>query len=298
METITLKRESKRIKDFLNKVTAGDCLEVMRDIPDKSADMILCDLPYGTTQNEWDSLIPLNKLWEQYERIIKNNGAIVLTSQGIFTYKLIMSNEKLFKYKIVWIKSKATNFLNAKIQPLRKHEEICIFYKKQPIYNPQKTVGDPYDKGFRKDQHTGSYGLFDTRHVKSNGERYPSDIIYFKTAESEGGVYHPTQKPVALGRYLIRTFTNPGDVVLDNACGSGSFLVSAVLEGRNFIGIELNKENILHHEHKVDMIKVCNERIEKAKEQFKQKKFQRNLLEEHKYPQNGDIFTLYMPLLP
>ncbi len=298
METITLKRESKRIKDFLNKVTAGDCLEVMRDIPDKSADMILCDLPYGTTQNEWDSLIPLNKLWEQYERIIKNNGAIVLTSQGIFTYKLIMSNEKLFKYKIVWIKSKATNFLNAKIQPLRKHEEICIFYKKQPIYNPQKTVGDPYDKGFRKDQHTGSYGLFDTRHVKSNGERYPSDIIYFKTAESEGEVYHPTQKPVALGRYLIRTFTNPGDVVLDNACGSGSFLVSAVLEGRNFIGIELNKENILHHEHKVDMIKVCNERIEKAKEQFKQKKFQRNLLEEHKYPQNGDIFTLYMPLLP
>ena len=290
-------KEEENIDDFKNKVIEGNCLEAMKNIPNKSIDMILCDLPYGTTQNEWDSVIPLNKLWEQYERIIKDKGVIVLTSQGIFTYKLILSNEKLFKYKMVWIKSKATNFLNAKVQPLRKHEDICVFYKKQPTYNPQKTLGEAYDKGFRKDQHTGSYGLFETRHVKSNGERYPSDIIYFKTAESEGEVYHPTQKPISLGRYLIKTFTNSGDLVLDNTCGSGSFLVSAVLEGRNFIGIELNKENILHHKHKVDMLKVCNERIEKAKKEYNSKRSQKKLVEEESRPKNGDKFTLDMPLL-
>ena len=285
-----------KIEEFKNKVIEGDCLEVMKELPEKSIDMILCDLPYGTTQNEWDSVIPLDKLWKQYERIINDNGAIVLTAQGLFTNRLIISNENLFKYKIVWIKSKATNFLNAKKQPLRKHEDICIFYRKQPIYNPQKTIGDAYDKGFRKDQHTGSYGLFETRHIKSNGERYPSDIVYFKTAESEGEVYHPTQKPINLGRYLIKTFTNSGDIVLDNTCGSGSFLVSAVLEGRNFIGIELNKENVLHHQHKMNIINVCNERIEKAKKEYQYKKSQNKLTEEHK-PRNGDIFTMNMPLL-
>jgi len=287
----------KNIDDFKNKVIEGDCLEVMKNIPDGSVDMILCDLPYGTTQNEWDSIIPLERLWVQYKRIIKNNGAIVLTSQGIFSHKLILSNEESFKYKIIWIKSKATNFLNAKKQPLRKHEDICVFYKKQPVYNPQKTIGDAYDKGFRKNQHTGSYGLFETRHVKSDGERYPSDIVYFKTAESEGDVYHPTQKPVSLGRYLIKTFTNPGDLILDNACGSGSFLVSAILEGRNFIGIELNKETVLHHKTRIDMIQICNERIDSAKKQFIYKKSQKKLSEEPILATNGDIFTLNMPLL-
>ena len=217
------------LNKYLNKVIQGDCLEEMKEIPSKSIDMILCDLPYGTTQNKWDSVIDLNKLWTEYYRIIKDKGAIVLTSQGIFTAKLILSNEKDFKYKIVWIKSKATNFLNAKKQPLRKHEDICVFYKKQPNYNPQMTEGEAYDKGFRKDQLTGSYGDFTPKHVKSNGNRYPTDVIayeeqsiedfvYVKTAESEGTVYHPTQKPIELGRYLIRTFTKPGDVILDNAC--------------------------------------------------------------------------------
>lgn len=242
-------KQKREIDDFVNKVVQGDCLEVMQSIPDKSVNMILCDLPYGTTQNKWDSVIDLQKLWTEYERIIKDDGAIVLTSQGIFTAKLILSNEKLFKYKITWIKSKSTNFLNAKKQPLRKHEDICIFYKKQPTYNPQMTEGEAYDKGIRKDQYTGSYGDFKPKHVKSNGERYPNDIVfyeeqnlddfvYIKTAEAEGTVYHPTQKPIELGRYLIRTYTNPGDIVLDNACGSGSFLLSAILENRNFIGIE------------------------------------------------------------
>jgi len=261
------------IEHFLNKVIQGDCLKVMPNIPNKSIDMILCDLPYGTTQNKWDSIIDLKKLWEEYERIIKDNGAIILTSQGLFTAKLILSNEKWFKYKIVWIKSKSTNFLNAKKQPLRKHEDICVFYKKQPTYNPQMTIGEEYDKGIRKDQYTGSYGDFKPRHVKSSGKRYPNDIViyeeqniydyvYFKTAESEGKVFHPTQKPVELGRYLIRTFSNPGDVILDNACGSGSFLLSALLEDRQFIGIEKNEDVLLHKVNPIDYIKVCTDRIE------------------------------------
>lgn len=262
------------INSLVNKIIQGDCLKVMQSIPDKSIHMILCDLPYGTTQNKWDSVIDLQKLWAEYERIIKDDGAIVLTAQGVFTAKLILSNEKIFKYKITWIKSKSTNFLNAKKQPLRKHEDICVFYKKQPTYNPQMTVGEAYDKGVRKDQFTGSYGDFKPRHVKSNGERYPNDVlfyeeeyiddyVYIKTAESEGKVHHPTQKPVELGRYLIRTFTNPGDIVLDNACGSGSFLISAILENRKFIGIEKNEDVLLHKIKPTDYIKICTDRIEK-----------------------------------
>lgn len=139
------------LERYLNKVIQGDCLEVMEGIPDKSIDMVLCDLPYGITQNRWDSIIDLDKLWVRYKRIIKDNGVIALTAQGLFTAKLIMSNERLFKYKIVWIKSKSTNFLNVTKQPLRKHEDICIFYKKQPTYNPQMVNGEAYDKGIRKD---------------------------------------------------------------------------------------------------------------------------------------------------
>lgn len=251
----------------INKVYEEDCLKGMKKIKDKSIDLILCDLPYGTTQNKWDSVIPLDKLWKEYHRIIKDNGAIVLTSQGIFTAKLILSNEKYFKYKIIWEKSKATNFLNAKKQPLRKHEEICVFYKKPPTYNPQMGKGEAYNKGFRKKQLTGSYGDFKSTEVKSSGERYPTDIVYFKTAESEGKVYHPTQKPVELGRYLIRTYSNEGDIVLDNTCGSGSFLVSAILEKRNFIGFEKNEKVELFKNQEIDYIKVCEQRIEEAYKQ-------------------------------
>ena len=233
----------------------GDCLELMKDIPNKSIDMILCDLPYGTTQNKWDSVIPFDELWREYKRIIKDNGVIVLTSQGIFTAKLILSNEKWFKYKLVWEKSKATNFLNAKKQPLRKHEDICVFYNKQPKYNPQMTEGEPYDKGIRKNQLTGSYGEFNPVHVKSEGKRYPTDVVYFKTAESEGKVYHSTQKPVALLEYLIKTYTNEGELVLDNCMGSGSTGVACLNTNRNFIGMELN-ENYFN---------IAKERIENHK---------------------------------
>lgn len=231
----------------MNKIIQGDCLEVMKDIPDKSIDMILCDLPYGTTQNKWDSVIPLGHLWKEYERIIKTNGVIALTSHGVFTAQLIMSNTVLFKYKLTWVKSKATNFLNSKKQPLRKHEDVCIFYRNksyQPTYNPQMSEGEPYNRGYRKNQLTGSYGEFNSTEIKSEGKRYPSDVIYFKTAESEGKVFHPTQKPVALFEYLIKTYTNEGDLVLDNCAGSGTTGVACKNTNRNYILIEKEPEYI------------------------------------------------------
>lgn len=258
-----LKRSVKPAVKTHGKIYEGDCLAVMRDIADHSVDMILCDLPYGTTQNKWDSVIDLQALWAEYRRVAKPNAAIVLTSQGIFTAKLMLSNEAWFKYKIVWEKSKATNFLNAKKQPLRKHEDICVFYGKPPSYTPQMTPGTPYDKGTRKDQLSGSYGDFLPAHVKSDGERYPSDIVYFKTAESEAErqVWHPTQKPVDLGRYLVRTFSKPGDLVLDNAFGSGSFLLSAHLENRRFIGIEKNEQSFQFKNDGVDYIDIAVDRL-------------------------------------
>lgn len=250
--------------EIINQLFEGDCLKYLKQFPDNSIDMVLCDLPYGTTQNKWDSVISLSKLWKEYERVVKDNGAIVLTSQGLFTAQLMMSNPKMFKYKWIWEKSKPTNFLNAKKQPLRKYEDVCVFYKKQPTYNPQMTKGEPYNKGVRKNQLSGSYGDFQPVHVYSDGSRYPTDIIYFKTAESEGKVIHPTQKPIELGRYFIRTYSNPGDLILDNTFGSGSFLVAALLEGRNFVGIEKNKNVELFKKSDIDFIDEAKKRLHKA----------------------------------
>jgi site-specific DNA-methyltransferase (adenine-specific) len=251
----------------------GDCLTVLKQVADQSVHMVMCDLPYGTTQNKWDSVIPLDRLWREYKRILKPNGVIALSSQGIFTARLILSNEPWFRYKFVWVKSKPTNFLNARKQPLRQHEDICIFYGSQPNYQPVMSKGEPYDKGTRKAQYTGSYGDFKPVQVKSDGERYPTDTLYCKTAESEAGgrVWHPTQKPVALGRYLIRMFTSPGDVVLDNAFGSGSFLVAAALEGRKFIGIEKNEEVHLFKEERIDYIDVAKRRLAEVEAAMKAK---------------------------
>jgi site-specific DNA-methyltransferase (adenine-specific)/modification methylase len=249
---------------IVNTLFEGDCLEVLDYFPKHSVDMVLCDLPYGTTQSKWDSIIDLSKLWSAYNRVVKPSGAIVLTSQGVFTARLIMSNIKSFKYKIVWEKSKPTNFLNKNIQPLRKHEDICVFYQRQPVYNPQLGNGVPYDKGIRKNQLSGSYGDFQPVRVKSNGERCPTDLVYFKTAESEGQVWHPTQKPVSLARYLIRTYSNPGDLVLDNAFGSGSFLVAALLEDRKYCGIEKNKDVLLFKKEPINYIDICLKRLIEA----------------------------------
>lgn len=263
------------IEKYLDKVFEGDCLQIMNDLPENSIDMVLCDLPYGVTHNNWDQHIDLTALWKQYKRLLKPGGVAVLTGQGIFTAQLILSNKEWFRYKIVWIKSKATNFLNAKKQPLRKHEDICVFYNRVSVYHPQMAKGVPYDRGIRSGL-TENYNYFKPAHTRSiSGDRYPFDIVfyeegysedyvYFKTSESEGPVWHSTQKPVALGRYLVRTYSNPGAVILDNACGSGSFLVSAMLEGRHFIGIEKNDYRLKIKTGTIDLIQVCEQRIRSA----------------------------------
>lgn len=250
--------------EVTNALFEGDCLKILPFFPRHCVDLVLCDLPYGTTQNKWDSLVDMAQLWRAYRRVLKPGGVVLLTAQGLFTARVILGNEEWFKYKIVWEKSKPTNFLNAKKQPLRKHEDICVFYDRQSTYNPQMQGGTPYDKGVRKNQLSGSYGDFSPVRVKSSGERYPTDVVYFKTAESEGPVWHPTQKPVELARYLVRTYSNPGDLVLDNAFGSGSFLVGALLEGRNFVGIEKNEQAEQFKSAAVDCMDVARTRLREA----------------------------------
>jgi len=230
------------IKNFINHggqfhLVNGDCLSVMSDIPDKSIDMILCDLPYGTTRNKWDSAIDLELLWDQYSRIIKDNGCIALFAQTPFDKVLGCSNLKMLKYEWVWQKDNATGFLNAKKMPLKIHENVLIFYKKPPIYNPQMRTGfKPYK--CKQGRHSSNYGAYDKGHItESNGERYPIDIL---TYSRENGL-HPTQKPVPLLEYFIRTYTDEGSLVLDNCMGSGSTGVAANNTNRRFIGIELDE---------------------------------------------------------
>ena len=226
----------------------GDCLELMKNIPDKSIDMILCDLPYGTTACKWDTIIPFDKLWEQYNRIIKDNGAIVLFGNEPFSSQLRLSNLKNYKYDWVWDKKRGSNFATVKIRPFNSFENIMVFYKKQPTYNPQMWKSTPYtcNQGYVGEaKQTGLYR--DNVITVNNGDRYPLTILSFS---KETGL-HPTQKPVALLEYLIKTYTNEGDVVLDNCMGSGSTGVACVNTNRNFIGIELDE----------NYFKIAKERI-------------------------------------
>ena len=215
----------------------GDCLELMKQVSDKSIDLILCDLPYGTTRCKWDSVIPFDKLWTQYNRIIKDNGAIVLFGAEPFSSTLRMSNIKNYKYDWVWEKEQGTNQLNAKIQPLRKHENICVFYKKQPTYNPQMSEGNPYT--INRDTSTDLYGSQKPSSTVNHGTRYPTTILKFNRELKPR--YHPTQKPVALLEYLVKTYTNEGDTVLDNCMGSGSTGVACKNTNRKFVGMELDE---------------------------------------------------------
>lgn len=221
----------------LNDIYLGDCLELMKEIPGKSVDMILCDLPYGTTQNKWDSIIPLPELWAHYNRIIKDNGAIVLTAQTPFDKVLGVSNLKMLKYEWIWQKDAGTGFLNAKKMPLKDHENVLVFYKKPPVYHPQMRAGfKPYET--KKGGHGTNYGTDKGAVTKSNGERYPLTSIKFKRDSNK---LHPTQKPVALFEYLIKTYTNEGEVILDNCIGSGTTAIAAINTGRNYIGIEMDE---------------------------------------------------------
>lgn len=225
----------------------GDCLELMKDIPNKSIDLILCDLPYGTTRNSWDTVIPFEELWKQYNRIIKDNGAILLFAQGKFYVNLVSSNMKDFRYDIVWNKQLTSGFLNAKRMPLRKHEQIAVFYKHLPTYNPQFTEGKPlHSKGTAyktKELTNNNYGDFNATDDSRAGstDKYPTSIIDFQKPHPSVSV-HPTQKPIELLEWLIKTYTNEGDTVLDNCMGSGSTGVACLNTNREFIGMELDEK--------------------------------------------------------
>ena len=229
----------------LNKIFNEDCLEGMKKIPNGSVDMILCDLPYGTTACKWDTIIPFKPLWEQYERVIKDNGAIVLTGKQPFTSQLVISNPKLFRYEIIWDKVCASNPMLAKKQPLQKHENIILFYKKQPTYNPQMEIGKVWSRGgytTSKLIHGENLQKFDKRKSDKSELKYPKSIKEFSTANRTIKLLHPTQKPVSLFEYLIKTYTNEGETVLDNCMGSGTTAIACLNTKRNFIGFELNEE--------------------------------------------------------
>lgn len=225
----------------------GDCFDIMPLIPDNSIDMILCDLPYGTTQNKNDILLPFDKLWEQYERIIKDNGAIVLFGQGLFFVDLINSNRKLFRYDLVWDKQLTTGFLNANRMPLRCHENIAVFYKKQPIYNPQYTIGKPlHSKGksyLNKEHKNENYGKFKMTDDSRAGctKKYPKSILSFQKPHPSIS-QHRTEKTVNLLEWLIKTYTNENCIVLDNTMGSGTTGLACLKTNRQFIGIEKDKQ--------------------------------------------------------
>lgn len=264
--------------DLLN----GDCLKLMKNISDKSIDMILCDLPYGTTHCEWDVRIPFELLWEQYNRVIKDNGAIVLFSSQPFTTDLINSQRKIFRYEIIYEKTQFTGFYNAKKMPLKAHENICVFYKKIPTYNPQKTIcpnakighkrhNSDYKKTSGKAFGHVSVEKAETWEYVDDGTRYPTDIIKFSNwngalfGNTKNAVKHPTTKPISLLEYLIKTYTNNGDIVLDNCMGSGSTGVACINTGRSFIGMELEKN---FFDIAVERISETEKQVKNDKENF------------------------------
>lgn len=227
-----------------NTIINGDCLEVMKEIDTESIDLILCDLPYGKTQNKWDTVISPPLLWEQYERIIKPNGAILLFGQDKFTATMMLSNAKLHRYNIIWDKVLKSGFLNAKKMPLRKHEDIMVFYKSPPTYHPQMTIGAKnHTKGKAvgkqaEDVHSNrSYGNYTLVESSDDNMKYPASIWRFSKPHPSVAL-HATEKPIDLLRYAIRTYTDEGAVVLDNCCGTGSTLIAAKMEGRRYIGID------------------------------------------------------------
>jgi site-specific DNA-methyltransferase (adenine-specific) len=229
----------------------GDCLQEMEGIPDGTIDMVLCDLPYES-ECEWDRMIPFEPLWKQYRRIVKKNGAMVFTACQPFTTRLINSQYKLFRYSLVWKKSKKVGFLNARKMPLRTHEDILVFYRKLPTYNPQGV--QPFRrKQKRSSKDSNAYKFRDRPDHVQTLTNYPGSVLEIS---SENSVYHPTQKPVALMEYLIQTYTNPGDLVLDNCMGSGSTGVACSNTGRRFVGIEKDEK----------FFKIAQERISRAQE--------------------------------
>lgn len=241
----------------MEKVTLlnGDCLDLLQNIPDKSIDFILTDLPYGTTACKWDSIIPFEPMWDQLNRVIKSNGAIALFGSEPFSSLLRMSNLKNYKYDWVWDKVIGTGFLNSKKQPMRCYENISVFYKNQCTYNPQKSTGNKRKSSYKKNDKTEVYGKQNKSVVYDSTERYPRNIQVF-SRDTQKSCYHPTQKPVALLEFLIKTYTNENETVLDFTMGSGSTGVACLNTNRNFIGIEKEEKYFLISK---DRINKCME---------------------------------------
>ena len=238
----------------LNKIYNEDCLEGMKRIPDKSVDMILCDLPYGTTACKWDTIIPFEPLWEQYERVIKDGGAIVLTASQPFTTRLISSNFDWFKYELIWNKVLPTGFAIAKIQPMKQHENVLVFGKGKVTYNPQMTPREKpriYNRTHKNYEGSENLQKHDGK-ARTLTHYYPRSLLEFSNANNKSKV-HPTQKPVSLFEYLIRTYTNENETILDNCMGSGTTAIACLNTNRNYIGFELDET---YHT-------VANERIAK-----------------------------------
>jgi len=219
----------------------ADCFDVFPFIDDKSINAIICDLPYGTTQNKWDSILPLNELWKEYKRILKDGGCIVLFGNQPFTSDLIYSNRDWFKYEIIWDKGRASGHLNAKIMPLRKHDNILIFAKKKTTYNPQFTNGDAYTRTSKSETCRGNYGKHEDSTIVNDGYRYPTTIFYEPIGRQQNKT-HPTEKPIGLLEMLVKTYTNEGDTVLDNTMGSGTTNLACLKLNRKSIGIEKEKQ--------------------------------------------------------
>lgn len=227
----------------LDRIYNIDCLLGMRDIPDKSIDAIICDLPYGTTSCDFDTIIPFEPLWDAYKRIIKPNGNIILFASGRFVFSLYASQPKLFRYDMVWEKSKCGSPLTAKYMPLKKHEHILVFGRSGAKYNPQMTTGGtPYKKDYEHcyNKNNHKYGVTGV-HTDNHGERHPTTILKFAQKWRRQDQLHPTQKPVELMQWLIRAYSNPEDTILDNCMGSGSTIVAAIRENRRYIGMELDE---------------------------------------------------------
>ena len=223
-----------------HSIHVGDCLELMKELPDNSVDLILCDLPYGTTQNKWDSVIDLEALWAEYKRICR--GTIVLTASQPFTSALVMSNPAWFRHEWVWEKNKASGHLNAKRRPMRAHEDVLVFSKSAPLYTPQMTAGHRPGNYAKRGRQSTCYGAAASTEYGGTTLRYPRSVQRFNVVNNDDACRaHPTQKPIELMEYMIRTYTNPGDVVLDNCMGSGTTGVACMNTGRRFIGMELDE---------------------------------------------------------
>ncbi len=246
------------------KLYNEDCLEGMKRIPDASVDAIICDLPYGVLNrnnhaSRWDKQIALEAMWEQYKRIIKPNSPIVLFGQGMFTAKLIMSQPMMWRYNLVWQKDRPSGHLNANRMPLRQHEDILVFYKHLPVYHPQMKPCSPGDrkkyKTIHKRPNNRCYGVMKPTPSRMSDDKYPTSIISIPREYEPGSYYHPTQKPVALMEYLIKTYSDTGSVILDNCMGAGTTAIAAIRSERNFIGFEINR----------DFFEIAQRRIEEEK---------------------------------